>query len=160
MDYIIVGSVVVLMVASAAIGYSEGREAVQIKWEAEKLEQAEATKKVEAEYRAQERRWASSLQQIMDSLYAEKAGVQDEYQATIDDLNAGTIRLREHYRSCEERVSKASTAASRTNEGSRGGLPEADQRAFIRIGMECDKLSADMGALQKYVLSITPPPVS
>lgn len=159
MDILKIGAavgIVVILAATYYLGDRSGAGRVQIKWQADKLAQAAALAVQESAHRAQERQWADSLTQIIDAHSAAQEATRHEYENTIAGIESGTLRLRERFRACEQRVPTTPDSAGGDHGGDGGGLLRADQELALRIGREADRVVHRLTACQDYVRALSP----
>ena len=118
--------------------------------------QAEATAKLESEYRQKERQSAERTAKIETDYINEAARADAEYRATIERLrSAGAgkpdgLRIKREL-TCAGSVRQAIAASSSTDEETNGGLsPEVAER-IIGVGHDADQVAARLSALQDWV---------
>jgi len=93
----------------------------------------------EAEARATEARHRAALEAVAVRYTEELHDAQARADAVVADLRAGNLRLREHWRGCENaaaRVPAATAAGTGADDGAE--LREAGARDLVRLGAACD----------------------
>ena len=120
--------------------------------------QAEATAKLESEYRQKERQSAERTAKLETDYINEAARAEAEYRATLDRLrSAGDgkpdgLRIKREL-TCAGSVRETSATTGSTDEASQGGLsPEVAER-IIGVGYDADKVAMRLSALQDWVES-------
>lgn len=151
MVWIQAGLFAAILSLSSCVAYDIGAGKVQHKWDLDKLERTSKQLEREAEYRRKEKQWASSYKMMIDRLQADERSVRESYESTIADINDGTLVLRQHYQSCQQRLSQASTPSGGADGGDREGLLERDRERLLRIGADCNLVKSKLHALQDYV---------
>ena len=120
--------------------------------------QAEATAKLESEYRQKERQSAERTAKLETDYINEAARDEAEYRATIERLrSAGAgkpdgLRIKREL-TCSGSVRETGASSSGTDEETKGGLsPEVAER-IIGVGHDADQVAARLSALQDWVES-------
>ena len=120
--------------------------------------QAEATAKLESEYRQKERQSAERTAKIETDYINEAARDEAEYRATIERLrSAGThkpdgLRIKREL-TCSGSVREASAATGSTDETPQGGLSPDVGGRVIGKGHDADKIVIQLNRLQDWVES-------
>ena len=120
--------------------------------------QAEATAKLESEYRQKERQSAERTAKIETDYINEAASSEAEYRATLERLrSAGTgkpdgMRIKREL-TCASPVREASSATGGADEAPQGGLSPEIAGRVIGKGHDADKIVIQLNKLQDWVES-------
>ena len=120
--------------------------------------QAEATAKLESEYRQKERQSAERTAKIETDYINEAGNAEAEYRATLERLrSAGAgkpdgLRIKREL-TCSGSVREASPATSSADEAPQGGLSADVAGRVIGKGHDADKIVLQLSALQDWVES-------
>ena len=120
--------------------------------------QAEATARLESEYRQKERQSAERTAKLETDYINDSARDEAEYRATLERLrSAGAhkpdgLRIKREL-TCASPVREASPAASSADEETKGGVSAEVAERIIGVGHDADKVAARLSALQDWVES-------
>ena len=149
-----------MLLFMAGYGYGYHTRDVSAKLEASQLKtaQAEATKKLESEYRQKERQSAERTAKIETDYINDAARDEAEYRATIERLRSAWagkpdgLRIKSSL-TCAGSVHEASSSASSANAAPQGGLSADVAGRIIGVGYDADQVAMQLDALQRWVES-------
>ena len=120
--------------------------------------QAEATAKIESEYRQKERQSAERTAKLETDYINEAARDEAEYRATIERLrSAGAgkpdgLRIKREL-TCPGSVRQTIASSSGTDEETKGGLSAEVAERIIGVGHDADQVVIQLNKLQDWVES-------
>ena len=155
---LLMGGIACLIILIAAAVYTAGllvgKSKIQRQWDRERITQMQALADLEAAHRDQERKWGEATTLLWASLRDAQEELQDDYEATIADIDSGTLGLRDDLRGCRSKLPGDTTAATGDYGPGGGGLSKARQGVVIRIARDCDAVALKLHAAQEYIKAI------
>ena len=137
-------------------GYSSGKEAVQIRWDADVQARTKAQIEQEIANREKERGWSREVQSAQDALAAAQAAAQADLDAALRDINTDNLKLRERFRACQSSRVPGTPAAPGSGDGaSQGGLSKADEELALRIASDADRVVHQLTTCQAYIRTVS-----
>lgn len=139
-------------------GQSQGEQAVQALWDAEKLVQLQQFADLQSRYNQVTAQLKQDAKALSEDLRGKLNETEQEYQAVVADLRSGNLRLRQQWQSCSANMSGAAstTGAASGNDGSsQAGIQAATIERILRIGTEADQVAIRLQSCQEYVMRIT-----
>ena len=134
-------------------GISAGLEASQAA-----TASAEATAKLESEYRQKERQSAERTAKLETDYINEAARDEAEYRATLERLRSsgagkpGGLRIKSSL-TCASGVRSTGPATGSTDEETKGGVSAEVAERIIGVGHDADQVAMRLSALQDWVES-------
>lgn len=148
------GSALLVALLCYLAGYSAGVDSVSRDWLKIEADHAEVVRKLTHQHRERERHWQQQTQEVSDALSARISATASARDAVLADLRDDSLRLRERFQGCSDRVPSAAEPARIDDGAAEAGLSRADQEFLVRIAAEADELAAKLLACQSYVRSI------
>jgi len=139
-------------------GQSQGEQAVQALWDAEKLVQLQEYASLQSRYNQVTAQLKQDAKALSEDLRSKLNETEQEYQAVVSDLRSGNLRLRQQWQSCSTSLSRASSdpgAASGNDDPDQAGVSSEAVERILRIGTEADQVAIRLQSCQEYVKRIT-----
>lgn len=150
--YATVAATAALLSFAYWLGHSNGKTEVMLKWDRDRLAQAQAAAARERAHRATEREWAESMKLALEWEASAQEKLRNDYENAIADIESNTNRLRSDLRGCRaDRVPGDTASPGAPDDASKRGLSAARQRVALRIGSDCDAVAVRLNALQLWV---------
>lgn len=128
-----------------AHGVDSGRADVQAQWNAENAAEALAAAAAAEEARKTEARHRAEYRAITERFLAEQRKADEDHEATLRALRAGTVRVRERF-TCPAVPGAAADPAGAVAAGARG-LGVEDAAEIIGAARDADRIAAQLNAL-------------
>lgn len=130
--------------------YNAGQASVQGKFDAFKAQVADDIQAQAAFNKAKQARDKLAFDSIANSLRMENEQIKSNTDATIAELRAGTVKLRDRFK-CPSKTAEVAGSGQGDNEASETGLSDEDAGFLIRFAGEADTVANTLTACQNIL---------